>query len=365
MLFANPLPVAAPIADLLAWYDRHRRILPWRALPGERSDPYRVWLSEIMLQQTAVNAVIPYFERFVREFPTIGALAAAPDDAVMRAWAGLGYYARARNLHRCAQAVAAGGEFPSHAAALQALPGIGPYTAVAIAAIAFNRPGIPIDGNVERVMSRLGAITTPLPHSKKLIAALGAKLATQPAAIACPSEAAQALFDLGATICTPAAPACALCPWRPCCAGHALGIQSSLPRKIPKPIRPVRHGAHFYVADHAGHVLLRRRPPSGLLGGMMELPGTEWRIDPWPAGEALAHAPHTAEWQSAGQVRHVFTHFELRIDIYAASASAGETLTDPHLAALPSLMQKCLALGRAVASSPRSPRTPMQTKSTP
>ena len=360
----NPLPEAAPTADLLAWYDRHRRRLPWRALPGEHADPYHVWLSEIMLQQTTVGVVIPYFARFLRRFPTIEALAAAPDDLVMREWAGLGYYARARNLHRCAQAVAASGGFPPDATALRALPGIGPYTATAIAAIAFDRPGIPIDGNVERVLSRLGAITTPLPRSKPLIAAIATVLAAQPAAIARPSDTAQALFDLGATLCTPAAPACALCPWRPCCAGHARGIQTSLPRKDAKPARPVRHGVHFYVWDHAGRVLLRRRPPSGLLGGMMELPGTEWRAEPWPAAEVLAHAPYPAEWRAAGQVRHVFTHFALRIDVYAAPVSgpasahapelAGATLTDPRRAALPSLMQKCLALGRALPDPSRS-----------
>ena len=254
------------VAGLLVWYDRHRRVLPWRALPGERTDPYRVWLSEIMLQQTTVAAVQPYFARFLARFPTVAALASAPEQDVMQAWAGLGYYARARNLHRCAQAVDAAGGFPSHAAALRLLPGIGPYTATAIAAIAFDQPGIPIDGNVERVLSRLNAIETPLPQAKAAIALAAAGLANTVSAQARPSDTAQALFDLGATICTPARPVCALCPWREPCAARARGLQSVLPRKAAKPPRPVRHGAQFYLEDAAGHILLRRRPPRGLLG---------------------------------------------------------------------------------------------------
>ena len=319
-------------------------------MPGAAADPYRVWLSEIMLQQTTVAAVIPYFDRFLQRFPTAQSLAEAPEAAVMQAWAGLGYYARARNLHRCAQQVAALGGFPAEPTALQALPGIGPYTAAAIAAIAFDRPGIPVDGNVERVLSRLEAITTPLPQSKPEIGRAATALAAQHQARARPSDTAQALFDLGATICTPAAPACALCPWRPDCAAHALGIQATLPRKAAKPARPIRHGAHFYLTNAAGQVLLRRRPPRGLLGGMTELPGTAWRAEPWPRAEALSHAPQPAAWRDAGQVRHVFTHFELRADVYAAAGAqtglAG--FADPADAALPSLMQKCLALGRAL-----------------
>ncbi len=327
-------------------------MLPWRAAPGAVPDPYRVWLSEVMLQQTTVSAAIPYFERFVRRFPDIATLAAASLEDVLAAWAGLGYYARARNLHACARAVAGMGGFPHDPAALRGLPGIGTYTATAIAAIAFEVPGVPVDGNVERVMARLFAIEQPLPAAKKTIAAAGTTLSADPEARARPSDFAQALFDLGATICTPAAPACALCPWMEPCAARRRGIQASLPCKTPRPARPVRHGVHFMLADAAGRVLLRRRPPSGLLGGMMELPGTEWRRDPWPEQEALAHAPMPAAWRAAGEVRHGFTHFELRIGLYAASVPdirfigegvlcPSEALTD---AGLPSVMRKCVSL---------------------
>ncbi len=300
-----------------------------------------------MLQQTTVGAVIPYFERFLARFPTIERLASADEAAVMRAWAGLGYYARARNLHRCAQQVAAAGGFPRSAAALRALPGIGPYTATAIAAIAFDQPGIPIDGNVERVLSRLAAIATPLPQSKPQIAALAAALAAEPLATQRSSDTAQALFDLGATLCTPAAPGCALCPWLGACEGQRQGIAASLPRKQPKPARPIRFGAHFYLADSNNRLLLRRRPPTGLLGGMSELPGTAWRAAPFSQAEALAQVPHPAAWQRAGEIRHVFTHFELRLDVYAAAAPPGLDLTPAADAALPSVMRKCIALAES------------------
>ncbi len=335
------------IAALLAWYDRHRRALPWRARPGETADPYRVWLSEIMLQQTTVGAVIPYFARFLTRFPTVEALAAADESAVMQAWAGLGYYARARNLHRCARLVAQAGGFPREPAGLRALPGIGPYTATAIAAIAFDRPGIPIDGNVERVLSRLDAVITPLPQAKPAIGAIAAELARQPAAEARASDTAQALFDLGATICTPAAPGCALCPWLGVCAGQRQGIAASLPRKQPKPVRPVRHGAVFYLADDQGRLLLRRRPPHGLLGGMNELPGTAWRAAAWDAAEAMAAAPAAAAWAQAGAVRHVFTHFELRLTVFAAQGDHTTGMTLAVDAALPSVMRKCIAVAES------------------
>ncbi|HEY6430761.1 MAG TPA: A/G-specific adenine glycosylase, partial [Acetobacteraceae bacterium] len=211
-------------ASLLAWYDRHRRTLPWRAGAGETPDPYRVWLSEVMLQQTTVTAAIPYFERFVSRFATIEALAAASLDEVLTAWAGLGYYARARNLHACAGKVAAAGGFPTDAGGLRALPGIGPYTATAIAAIAFGRPGVPVDGNVERVLARVLAITAPLPGAKAAIGAAAARLAEEPEAASRPSDFAQALFDLGATVCTPASPACGICPLMAECAGRRAGI---------------------------------------------------------------------------------------------------------------------------------------------
>jgi A/G-specific adenine glycosylase len=338
-----------PARALLDWYDRHRRAMPWRARPGERPDPYRVWLSEIMLQQTTVAAVAPYYERFLARFPDMHALARAPEDSVMQAWAGLGYYARARNLHACAKAVADAGAFPDSIDALRALPGIGPYTAAAIASIAFAIPVVPVDGNVERVAARIFAIADPLPAAKPAIAAAAQRLGADPDARARPADFTQALFDLGATICTPTSPACALCPWRTACAAHAQGIAETLPRKAPKRPRPLRHGAHFWLTDAQGHVLLRRRPPRGLLGGMAELPGTPWRNTPWPEAEALAHAPMPAAWRPAGRATHGFTHFELAIDLYAAQvpAIAAEGFTRPATAladeALPSVMRKCIA----------------------
>jgi A/G-specific adenine glycosylase len=345
------LPSATPpAAALLAWYDRHRRRLPWRALPGEAADPYRVWLSEIMLQQTTVAAVAPYYERFLARFPDIAALAAAPDEAVMQAWAGLGYYARARNLHACARAVAAAGGFPRTLEGLRALPGIGPYTAAAVGAIAFGLKVVPVDGNVERVVARLFAIETPLPAAKPAIAAGAARLGADAAAQARPSDFAQGLFDLGATICTPVSPACALCPWRDVCDGRQRGIATDLPRKSPKPARPIRYGVHFWLEDAAGRVLLRRRAPSGLLGGMTELPGTAWRAAPWTEGEALALAPARAEWRASGEVRHGLTHFELRLTLYAAQVAAITAegflreVDRLEAEALPSVMRKCVAL---------------------
>ena len=335
-------------AALLAWYDRHRRRLPWRALPGAAADPYRVWLSEIMLQQTTVISVIPYYENFLRRFPDIETLAAAAEEAVLQSWAGLGYYARARNLLACARAVVARGGFPRDPAGLRALPGIGPYTANAIAAIAFAVPVIPVDGNVERVLARVHAIETPLPALKRDIAARAGDLDSAGR----PADFAQALFDLGATICTPASPECPRCPWRDGCAARARGLAAELPRKAPRRPRPLRHGALFRLADANGQVLLRRRPSRGLLGGMAELPGTAWRADPWAEAEALAHAPMPAEWRRAGQVRHVFTHFELHLDVFAAEVAAiapgaGFLCGADELAgeALPSVMRKCLAIG--------------------
>ncbi len=309
-----------------------------------------------MLQQTTVAAVAPYYERFLARFPDIRALAAAPEEAVMQAWAGLGYYARARNLHACARAVAALGAFPDTLEGLRALPGIGPYTAAAIGAIAFGIPVVPIDGNVERVAARVAAIAEKLPAAKPAIAAAAASLGADPAARARPSDFAQALFDLGATICTPTAPACALCPWRPGCAGHRAGIAERLPVKAAKALRPLRYGVHFWLTDEAGRVLLRRRPPSGLLGGMTELPGTAWRAEPWSREEALALAPAPAAWRAAGEVRHGLTHFELRITLYAARVTAikmGDGFLRDAAAleaeALPSVMRKCVALQVAQA----------------
>jgi A/G-specific adenine glycosylase len=306
-----------------------------------------------MLQQTTVTAVIPYYERFVSRFPSVEALAAAPLDAVLSAWAGLGYYARARNLHACAQTVAAMGGFPRDLDGLQALPGIGVYTAAAIGAIAFGIPTVPVDGNVERVTARLFAIEDPLPAAKPAMRAAAERLGADRDAQARPSDFAQALFDLGATLCTPTSPGCGICPWMDACAGRKRGIAADLPRKTPKKARPVRYGAHFWLTDHAGNVLLRRRPSSGLLGGMTELPGTPWRESVWSEMEAMRHAPMDTDWRSAGQVRHGFTHFELILDLFAAVVPklAGEgfqyLIDDLEQAALPSVMRKCVRMAQS------------------
>ena len=345
-------------AALLAWYDRHRRRLPWR----ETADPYRIWLSEIMLQQTTVTAVAPYYENFLSRFPNVQALAAAPVEAVMRAWAGLGYYARARNLHACAQILAARGAFPQDPEGLRALPGIGDYTAAAIAAIAFGAAVVPVDGNVERVVARLFSIEQPLPSAKPIIRKAAQRLLPRERC----GDFVQALFDLGATVCTPAAPTCGICPWTRNCEGRKRGIARELPRKTAKPVRPLRHGVHFWLIDTEKNVLLRRRPPRGLLGGMTELPGTPWRPERWSKPEALAHAPMRATWLRTGEVRHGFTHFELHIALYAAAVPRIEAdgflrpaaqLQDE---ALPSLMRKCVNaayLGASTNSSRRSIRS--------
>ncbi len=307
-----------------------------------------------MLQQTTVVAVVPYYEKFLIRFPDVAALAAASVEAVMQAWAGLGYYARARNLHACAQAVVARGGFPRDIDGLRSLPGIGPYTAAAIAAIAFGVPAVPVDGNVERVMSRVCGITDPLPVFKPAIAAAARQAGIDPAAQARPSDFAQALFDLGAGICTPTKPNCLLCPWQGDCVAHRLGIAAELPRKLAKAKRPVRYGAVFWLIDANGQALLRKRKPSGLLGGMTELPGTEWRGDPW---NALAEAPMAAPWRAAGQVVHVFTHFELRLEVYAAQVEVivadGFRVDAAGLAdaALPSVMRKCVAVATRILPS--------------
>jgi A/G-specific adenine glycosylase len=338
-----------PPADLLlAWYDRHRRTLPWR---GE-ADPYRVWLSEVMLQQTTVAAVTPRYARFLARFPDVAALAAAPWEALAEEWAGLGYYARARNLHAAAQAVVAAGGFPRTAAGLTELPGIGAYTAAAVAAIAFGEPLVPVDSNVERVTARLFAEAAPLPGAKLRLAALAARFMEQPAARARPSDFAQALFDLGATLCTPRRPVCALCPWAGHCAAAAQGIQESLPAKAAKKLRPVRHGVHFLLRDPAGRMLLRRRPPEGLLGGMLEVPGTPWRDAAWTLAEAMPFAPATAPWRAAsGEARHGFTHFELRMRLMLAEVPrlpdrGGFEIHVPG-AAVPTAMRRLLALAPA------------------
>lgn len=307
----------API--LLNWYDRHRRVLPWRALPGETADPYRVWLSEVMLQQTTVVAVAPYFRAFVERWPRVEDLAAAPVDDVMHAWAGLGYYARARNLHACAKVVAEwrGGRFPETEADLRKLPGVGDYTAAAIAAIAYGRKAVVVDGNVERVMARMFAITDPLPGSKSELKRLAATLTPDLRA----GDYAQAVMDLGATICTPKSPACGICPWMSACQARALGIAATLPAKVEKAERPTRHGLCFWLVRKDGAVLLRRRPPTGLLGGMMEIPSSEWRDTRQSLDNAIAEAPLSAQWRLLpGMVRHTFTHFHLHLEIAVGKA---------------------------------------------
>jgi len=339
---------------LLAWYDRHRRRLPWRAAPGERADAYRVWLSEIMLQQTTVKAAGPYFEKFLERWSDVTALAAASLDDVLRMWAGLGYYSRARNLHACAVAVARdhGGVFPDTEEGLRSLPGIGPYTAAAIAAIAFDRPTMPVDGNIERVTSRLFAIEEALPQAKPRIQ----ELATTLLGPARAGDSAQALMDLGATICTPKKPACVLCPLNEGCAARALGTQQTFPRKAPKKAGVLRRGAAF-VVTRGDELLVRSRPEKGLLGGMTEVPGSDWSAGQEDA-EALAQAPALkaiTRWhRKAGVVTHVFTHFPLELVVYTAEAAAGTrppegmrwvpiaTLAEE---ALPNVMRKVIAHG--------------------
>ena len=341
----------APARALLAWYDRHHRRLPWRAPPGSRPDPYHVWLSEIMLQQTTVATVGPYFTGFLERWPSIEALAAAEREEVLVAWAGLGYYARARNLHRCAQVVAErhGGRFPDEEQALKQLPGIGGYTAAAIAAIAFDRPAAVMDGNIERVVSRLFAIEEPLPAVKPKLRQLVARLTPQER----PGDYAQAMMDLGATLCQPARPKCLACPLSEFCDGRALGVAESLPRKLPKKAKPTRRGVAFWLEDGEGRVLLRRRGDKGLLGGMTEIPSTDWLEAGVSAEDAATAAPCAAEWRSLpGKVRHTFTHFHLELEVWAASLPGSPviegafwcSLDDLGGQALPTLMRKVAKL---------------------
>jgi A/G-specific adenine glycosylase len=312
---------------LLAWYDRSRRDLPWRYPPGTRADPYRIWLSEIMLQQTTVKAVIPYFETFTTRWPDVAALAAAPLDAVLAAWAGLGYYSRARNLHACAAAVVAehGGHFPADEAALLTLPGVGPYTAAAIAAIGHGQKATPIDGNIERVVTRLYAIVEPLPGAKPRVKACAQALTPEQRA----GDFAQAMMDLGATVCTPRQPSCLICPLTKPCRARVEKIAADLPRKSPKPDRPIRYGTAFVVTRRDGAVLLRRRPESGLLGGMLEVPSTDWS-EVRPGDNAIRTATPVAAAFAAvpGTVVHIFTHFRLELQVVVTRLAANETLLD-------------------------------------
>jgi A/G-specific adenine glycosylase len=348
-------------ALLLAWYDRHRRKLPWRAPAGEQADPYRVWLSEIMLQQTTVKAVGPYFEKFVARWPDVCAMARGSLDDVLRMWAGLGYYSRARNLHACAQRVVHdhGGAFPDTEEGLRALPGIGPYTAAAIAAIAFDRRTMPVDGNIERVVARLFAVEEALPQAKPRIQELAATLLAPSRAGDEKSRAgdsAQALMDLGASICTPKKPACELCPLNEGCLARARGDQESFPRKAPKKSGSLRRGAAF-VVTRGDELLVRSRPEKGLLGGMTEVPTSDWLAghDDRTAARQAPAVAGVARWhRKIGVVSHVFTHFPLELVVYTARAAARAkppegmrwvpiaTLKDE---ALPNLMRKVVAHG--------------------
>ncbi len=306
----------SPTRRLLAWYDLHHRVLPWRISPGDaarglRADPYRVWLSEVMLQQTTVEAVKKYFIAFTQRWPSILDMAAASEDDILRAWAGLGYYSRARNLKRCATLVAAefGGIFPDTEEGLRALPGIGPYTAAAIAAIAFNRAAVVIDGNIERVMTRLYRIETPLPQAKADIRRVLEPLVPEDR----PGDFAQALMDLGSSICTPRRPSCFLCPLNEDCMALAQGEPERFPVKKPKAERLVRYGSAFVAVRRDGAILLKKRPDKGLLAGMTEIPGSIWSGE---TKHGLEAQPVSTNWNRAGTITHVFTHFTLMLDVY-------------------------------------------------
>ena len=346
----------API--LLEWYDNERRDLPWRYRPGQAADPYRVWLSEIMLQQTTVKAVIPYFERFTAKWPTVTELAAADEESVLQAWAGLGYYSRARNLHNCAQVIVEefAGRFPESESQLAKLPGIGPYTAAAISAIAFGRKATPVDGNVERVVSRLFAVEQALPQAKPRLRELAATLTPDLRT----GDFAQAMMDLGATVCTPKRPSCLMCPLSHQCDAHALGMAAQLPTKSVKPDRPVRYGFAFVALTEDGHLLLRQRPDTGLLARMLEVPSTAWVDELIADEEALRAAPVRSDWwRVPGTVIHTFTHFRLEIDVYRAVVPANAALTfwadsnrcrwvpraELERQALPSVMRKIITHG--------------------
>lgn len=345
-----------PLAQrVLAWWDRHRRTLPWRAEAGQWADPYLVWLSEILLQQTTVQAVIPYFERFRTLWPRVEDLAAAPLEEVMRAFAGLGYYSRARNMHACAREIARrGGVFPRREADLRALPGVGAYTAAAVAAIAFGEPAAPVDGNIARIMTRLAAIEQPIAKARSAIAKAAAALTPTDR----PGDFAQALMDIGATICTPRNPDCCACPMQGDCAAFASGDPGVYPRRAIRKARPHRKGAAFFAQAADGSILLRTRPPSGLLGGTLELPGTPWSADYAP-DEAASGAPFAAPWRlMPGIVEQVFTHFSLALNIYFTRLEEIPPAREGCFwlardaidgAALSSLMRKAVAHGMTFA----------------
>ncbi|WP_442916048.1 A/G-specific adenine glycosylase [Lichenihabitans sp. Uapishka_5] len=358
---SSPNPDAATVAPLLlAWYDRHRRTLPWRSPPGVASDPYAVWLSEIMLQQTTVAAVKPYYTSFLARWPTVEALAAAPLTDVLQAWAGLGYYSRARNLHACAAAVVArhGGAFPGNEAGLRTLPGIGAYTAAAIAAIAFERRAVVVDGNVERVMARLCAVLAPLPGAKPILYAAMDRVTPD----ARTGDFAQAMMDLGATICTPRKPACVICPLATPCRARAEGLQADLPRKTKKAAVPERGGAVFVIERSDGAVLVRHRPPSGLFGGLPEFPSTPW-VEGFAAGQSATLPDDlttlAGPTRHLGQIEHGLTHFKLTLDVHHVSTpdsdADGKWVAPSQLDGIgfPTLMRKVLKLYQDMALAGR------------
>lgn len=302
--------MAASISDiLLDWYDKHARDLPWRARPGSPpTEPYRVWLSEVMLQQTTVAAVKPYFEKFTARWPTVDALAAAPEEDVMAAWAGLGYYSRARNLVKASAAISELGAFPDTEAALKKLPGLGDYTAAAVAAIAFGRRAVVVDANVERVVSRLFEITTPLPASRKEIRTRADTITPAERS----GDFAQAMMDLGATICTTRNPRCLLCPLSDRCQARASGDPARLPAKQPKKAKPVRQGQAYWI-EREDAVWLVTRQGTGMLGGMRALPDDGWSA----RGDGSGDPPHEGDWKPAGMVTHTFTHFTVELSVLA------------------------------------------------
>ena len=313
---------ARQAADLLDWYDVHAREMPWRVPPMDRKagvqpNPYHIWMSEVMLQQTTVAAVKDYHRKFVAKWPTVGDLASAEDADVMAAWAGLGYYARARNLLKCARVVAneLNGVFPDTYDALIKLPGVGPYTAAAVASIAFDRRAVVLDGNVERVMARLYRVAEPLPASKETLRGYADGLTPDSRC----GDYAQAVMDLGATICTPRSPACGICPWMECCEGRKAGDAASYPRKTPKKPKPVRQGVAFVAIRADGAVLMERRPDKGLLGGMLGWPGSEWREE-----AVQGDPPMEGDWREVGDIRHTFTHFHLELAVFVAESVEGE-----------------------------------------
>ena len=324
------------IGNVLDWYDRHGRELPWRTKGAVHADPYMVWMSEIMLQQTTVPAVKPYFEKFTSKYPNVHDLAHASSEDVMRDWAGLGYYSRARNLHACAKAVSeAGGQFPSDKDALKALPGIGDYTAGAIAAIAFGQKARVVDGNIERILARVYAIETPLPAAKPEIMVYADALFLSDANTR-PHDLPQALMDLASAICTPKNPKCVICPINKQCAAFKEGIQNELPKRAAKPERPKRKGIVYWITDDKGRVLVETRAPKGLLGGMTGLPTSEWNDDPKPLKGFEAE-------QERSVVKHTFTHFELTLTMMRAhgkKAPDGFRFIDPGEAGFPSVFKK-------------------------